>query len=567
MALIGIDLGTSNSLIAYWTEDGPKLIPNAFGSFLTPSVVSVDDNGEIIVGQIAKERLITHPGVTAAAFKRFMGTEKEFHLKKYTFSAPELSSFVLRSLKADAEAFLGEEVTEAVISVPAYFNDAQRKATKYAAEIAGFKVERLISEPTAAALSYGLHEKKDNTQFLIFDLGGGTFDVSVLEFFEGIMEVKSVAGDNFLGGEDFTELLASYFVEKSGIDFESLDSKAKSLIFNQAELCKKDLSVGQTVKMRYETAEQTYEVAVNYSQFEKLVTSLIMRLRNPIERALNDVSLSPKDLDTVILIGGATRMQLIKSVVGKMFGQFPFSNINPDEAVALGAAVQAALKSRDRALNEMILTDVCPYTLGIEVSKSADESERYESGYFSPIIERNNPIPISRVERYNTLHDNQEAIHLKIFQGESMRVSNNLLLGELEITVPRMKKGEATIDVRFTYDINGILEVDVTSVLSGDTKTLVIEKGSEKMSPEVLAARLNALKDIKIHPRDRSENRLLIAKAERLYEESIGAKRDIIMNHLVQFDGLLAEQDLKKIAKAAKEFKEFLDSIEQSRGY
>jgi len=567
VALIGIDLGTSNSLIAYWTEDGAKLIPNALGSTLTPSVVSVDDNDEIIVGQIAKERLITHPHLTAAAFKRFMGTEKQYHLKKYVFSAAELSSFVLRSLKADAEAYLGEEVTEAVISVPAYFNDAQRKATKYAAEIAGFKVERLISEPTAAALSYGLHEKKDNTQFLIFDLGGGTFDVSVLEYFEGIMEVKSVAGDNFLGGEDITELLASYFVENSGIDFDSLDSKAKSVIYNQAELCKRELGIGTTGKMRYEMPEQTYEVAISYTQFEKIAASLMMRLRSPIERALSDASLTPGDLDTVILIGGATRMQLIKSVVGKMFGLFPFSNINPDEAVALGAAVQAALKNRDQALNEMILTDVCPYTLGVEVSKRLGGRDRYEAGYFAPIIERNNPIPISRVERFSTMHDYQDAIHLDIYQGESMRVANNLLLGEMEIAVPPMKKGQSSIDVRFTYDINGILEVEVTSVSTGETKTLVIEKNAEKMSPEKLAARLEALQEIKIHPRDRSENRLLLARAERMYEESIGVKRHLIADQLATFDGVLAEQDPRIIARAAKEFKKFLDDIEQFRGY
>ncbi|GFN31445.1 molecular chaperone HscC [Paenibacillus xylaniclasticus] len=567
MALIGIDLGTSNSLIAYWTEDGPKLIPNALGSFLTPSVVSVDNNGEIIVGQIAKERLITHPHVTAAAFKRFMGTEKQFHLKPYMFSAAELSSFVLRSLKADAEAYLGEEVTEAVISVPAYFNDTQRKATIYAAQIAGLKVERLISEPTAAALSYGLHEKQNNTQFLVFDLGGGTFDVSVLEFFEGIMEVKSVAGDNYLGGEDFTELLASYFVEKCGLTFDSLNGKAKSVIFNQAEFCKKDLAAGATGRMRYETSEQTYEIDIHYSEFEKLTSSLIVRLRNPIERALNDASLSPSDLDAVILIGGATRMQLIKSVVGRMFGHFPFSNINPDEAVALGAAVQAALKNRDQALNEMILTDVCPYTLGIEITKKIGEHEQYASGYFSPIIERNSPIPISRVERYSTVVDYQEMIHLRIYQGESMRTANNLLLGELRFPIPRMRQGEASIDVRFTYDINGILEVEVTSVLTGEIKTIVIEKNAEKLSPQALAARLSALKDIKIHPRDRSENRLLLAKAERLYEESIGVKREIIMSHLAQFEGILAGQDPRRIARAAEEFKAFLDTIEQSRGY
>jgi molecular chaperone HscC len=395
MALIGIDLGTSNSLIAYWTEDGPKLIPNALGNYLTPSVVSVDDSGEILVGDVAKERLLTHPQATAAAFKRFMGTEKPFHLHPYTFTAAELSSLVLRSLKADAEAYLGEKVTEAVVSVPAYFNDAQRKATKRAAELAGLQVDRLISEPTAAALSYGLHENKDNTQFLIFDLGGGTFDVSILEFYEGIMEVKSVAGDNFLGGEDFTELLVNYFLENSGIAHESLDLKSKSMIYKQAEACKRELGLGTAGKMRYDAPERSYEVTVHQSQFEKLAAPLIARLRSPIERTLGDASLTPKELDAVILIGGATRMPLIKSVAGKMFGQFPFSNINPDEAVALGAAVQAALKNRDQALREIILTDVCPYTLGVKVSQRVGNSDRYEDGYFSPIIERNSPIPRS----------------------------------------------------------------------------------------------------------------------------------------------------------------------------
>jgi molecular chaperone HscC len=567
MTTIGIDLGTSNSLVAYWTEEGPRLIPNALGDNLTPSVVSVDDSGEILVGKIAKERLITHPQVTVAAFKRFMGTEKVFQLNKYSFTATELSSFVLRSLKADAEAFFGEKVIEAVISVPAYFNDAQRKATKYAAELAGLKGERLISEPTAAALSYGLHQKDKNTQFLIFDLGGGTFDVSILEFFEGIMEVKSVAGDNFLGGEDFTELLANYFAEKSGLALESLERKARYVILKQAELCKRELGAGSVGTMVYEAPEKTYEVSISYSQFEKLAASLIMRLRHPIERALSDASLAPKDLDAVILIGGATRMQIIKSVVGKMFGHYPFSQINPDEAVALGAAVQAALKNRDQALNEMILTDVCPFTLGVEVVKEMGETGRYENGYFSPIIERNNPIPISIVEQYVTVRDNQERIELNIYQGESLRTVNNLFLGQLAIAVPSKKKGEAKIDVRFTYDINGILEVEVTSVLTGHKHTLVIEKNSEKMSPEQLATRLEALKDIKIHPRERTENSLLLARAERMYEESIGMKREHILYHLTQFEGVLSQQKPRDIEKAAKQFKQFLDSLEQQRDY
>ena len=346
MTTIGIDLGTTNSLVAYWTDNGPVIIPNVLGENLTPSVISIDENGEILVGQIAKERLITHPHATVSTFKRFMGTEKMFQLGKYSFSPEELSSFVIRALKADAEAFLGQQVSEAVISVPAYFNDTQRKATKRSAEIAGLKVERLISEPTAAAISYGLHQKEVETKFLVFDLGGGTFDVSILELFEGIMEVKSIAGDNFLGGEDFTQLLASHFVESQGLDIQLLDDKARSAINKQAELCKRALGQGNTGKMSFTQGDKIYEISLDRADFERLSNPLLLRLRQPIERALRDAALSSEDLDTIILIGGATRMPVIKSVVGKMFGRLPFLHINPDEAVALGAAIQVALKEK-----------------------------------------------------------------------------------------------------------------------------------------------------------------------------------------------------------------------------
>ncbi|MDP4180575.1 MAG: molecular chaperone HscC, partial [Bacillota bacterium] len=392
MPTIGIDLGTTNSLVAYWTDDGPKIIPNVLGSNLTPSVVSVDENGEIYVGQIAKERKITHPQLTASSFKRFMGTEKVFQLGRYSFSPEDLSSFVIRSLKADAEAFFGSEVEEAVISVPAYFNDAQRKATKRAAELAGLKVERLISEPTAAAISYGLHLEKSETSFLVFDLGGGTFDVSILELFEGVMQVKSIAGDNFLGGEDFTDILASYFIEQHGFDINSLDNKALSAINKQAELCKYELSNNNSGKMVYTVNNRTFETIIDRSDYEKLVNNLLIRLRHPIERALRDAELTPKDLDSIILIGGATRMHVVRSVVSKMFGRLPNSNINPDEAVALGAAIQVALKERNEALSEVILTDVCPYSLGVNIAKDMGNG-KHESGYFLPIIERNTPIP------------------------------------------------------------------------------------------------------------------------------------------------------------------------------
>ncbi|WP_282935558.1 molecular chaperone HscC [Paenibacillus sp. RC67] len=566
MTMIGIDLGTTNSLVAYWTEDGPVIIPNVLGERLTPSIVSVDENGEILVGQIAKERLITHPDLTAATFKRYMGTEKIFRLGRYSFSPEELSSFIVKSLKSDAEAFLGQEVTEAVISVPAYFNDTQRKATKRAAEIAGLKVERLISEPTAAAISYGLHQQQSDTKFLVFDLGGGTFDVSILEFFEGVMEVQSIAGDNYLGGEDFTQLLVSYFYETKGIDYQELDFKARSALFKQAEICKRALGSGQAGQMSFNWKEQEYELTIDRNDFEKIAGQLILRLRHPIERALRDASISPDELDAVILIGGATRMPVIKSVVSKMFGKLPYSQINPDEAVALGAAIQVALKERNEALKEVVLTDVCPYTLGIEITKTMGNGH-FDSGHFSPIIERNTPIPVSKVETFYTVHDQQKSIRVNVYQGESRKVDQNIKLGELSVQVPPDDAGEQAIDVRFTYDINGILEVEVTTISTGVKQKTIIEKNPGKLTQQEIEERLKQLKDIKIHPRERTENRLLLAKGERLYEEALGEKRSEISFLLEQFERVLASQNEQEVKKAAATLKKQLVHLERWRDY
>lgn len=566
MAMVGIDLGTTNSLVAYWADNGPEIIPNVLGENLTPSVVSIDENGEILVGQIAKERLITHPHLTAATFKRYMGTEKVFELGNYSFSPEELSSFVIKTLKADAEAYLGTEVSEAVISVPAYFNDAQRKATKRSAEMAGLNVERLISEPTAAAISYGLHQQKEETKFLVFDLGGGTFDVSILELFEGIMEVKSIAGDNFLGGEDFTNLLASYFIDTQKLDIQSLDNKNLSAIHKQAEICKRALGRDNVGKMSFVKDGKTLEGSINRQEFEKLAYPLLLRLRHPIERALQDASLSAEELDAIILIGGTTRMPIIRSVVGKIFGRLPYSNINPDEAVALGAAIQVALKQRNAALDEIILTDVCPYTLGTDVVKQMGDGE-YETGHYLPIIERNTPIPVSKVKRLFTIADNQAFINLEIFQGESRRIEGNLKLGELKIPVPLGPAGKQSIDVRYTYDINGILEVEVVTVETGEKNRIVIEKNQGSLTKEEIEERLNALKNIKIHPRERTENRLLVAKGERLYEESLGEKRVMIENLLFEFESILARQNEWEIKKAAQKFKTALENIERWHEY
>ncbi|WP_430495288.1 molecular chaperone HscC [Rossellomorea marisflavi] len=562
MTAIGIDLGTSNSLVSYWTEDGPALIPNVLGSHLTPSIISVDESGEILVGQVAKERLITHPQETVAAFKRHMGTQKTYRLGSYTLSPVELSSFVLQSLKRDAESHLGEDVSKAVISVPAYFNDKQRKATKQAAEMAGLKVERLISEPTAAAIAYGFHQEEEDTKFLVFDLGGGTFDVSILELFEGVMEVKSVAGDNFLGGEDFTSLLMNAFLQSEGLKAEELDPQKLSLLFKQAEECKKALSGnGQSCTMTLKANGRVREMEVDRKRFEKLCQPLMLKLRKPIERALRDADLMVDEIDAIILIGGATRMPIIKSTVSKMFGKLPFLTIHPDEAVALGTAVQVALKERNEAVRELILTDVCPFSLGTAISKQVGY-DQYSDGHFFPIIERNTPIPVSRVERLAPIADQQKTITLEVYQGESRMVENNLKLGSLKVDIPPGPAGKEEVDVRYTYDVNGLLEVEVTILSTGEKKNMLIEQSDSGLSDKEMQERMEQLATIKIHPRERTENRLLVARGERLYEEALGDKRSVIARAIEQFEMALGTQDDQLIKRASSEFKEALDQFE-----
>lgn len=562
--IIGIDLGTTNSLSAYFTEDGPKIIPNRLGKNLTPSVVSIDENEQIYVGETAMERMLLHPTTSASVFKRDMGTDKKFNLGNKTFTAEELSSFILRSLKEDAEAFLGQEVTEAVISVPAYFNDARRKATKRAGELAGIKVERIISEPTAAAIAYGLYQENKDTRFLVFDLGGGTFDVSILELFQNILEVHAVAGDNFLGGEDFTELLMDVFLGEKGLKAEELDSKTLAHIKKQAELCKKSFLSEKAPTMTCKINGELMELTVDLDKFEKQCEKLLERIRQPIKRSLTDANVKVSDIDQVVMVGGATRLPIIYRFVSKLFKTFPNTSVNPDEAVALGAAIQGAMKERNTAIKEVILTDVCPFTLGTEVVKEIEEN-RYESGYFCPIIERNTVIPASRTERLYTVRDNQTKISIKVLQGESRFSSNNLSLGELEIEVPKAKGGEEAVDVTYTYDINSILEVQVKVISNGESKKTIIKGQNIDMTDEEIEKRMEELSYLKIHPREQEANKLLLLKAERLYEESIGDIRRKLELELMKFDSVLNSRNKIKIEDASKRLQRIIEEIVAER--
>ena len=563
--IVGIDLGTTNSLVAAWRDGEAQIIPNALGEALTPSVVSIDDNGEVLVGRAARERLLTHPDRTAAAFKRYMGTNREVELAGRKFRPEELSALVLKSLKADAEAALGGPVAEAVISVPAYFNDTQRKATRIAGELAGFKVERLINEPTAAALAYGLHNRDIESKFLVFDLGGGTFDVSVLELFEGIMEVRASAGDNFLGGEDFVEILTAGFMQeagaKAGLDREKMDSAQRRQLHDQAERAKRSLTRHEPAELRLRAGDEEIAWAVDEVRFENMAAPLLKRLAGPTERALRDARFTPDELDEVLLVGGATRMPVVQSLVARMFGRLPARHLDPDQAVAMGAAVQAGLKARDAALDEVVMTDVCPYTLGVEIAQ-AIARDTYRDGWFLPVIERNTTIPASRVEQLSTVANNQTQMKIDIYQGESRRVKDNIKLGEISMTLPSGPAGHESVDIRFTYDINGLLEVEATVTSTGVTKSVVIERNPGVMSPKEIAARLKALSSLKIHPRDQSENRALMARAERLYEERLGEMREYLGQMITQFEGVLARQDPVEIEDAREKIAAILDEIE-----
>lgn len=560
--IIGIDLGTTNSLVAYFTEDGPKIIPNRLGNNLTPSVVSMDENEQIFIGEAAKERMLLYPDSAASVFKRDMGTKKQFKLLHKTFYPEELSALVLRALKEDAENFLGEEVTEAVISVPAYFDDARRRATKRAGELAGLKVERIISEPTAAAIAYGLYQHKGRARFLVFDLGGGTFDVSILELCDTILEVRAVAGDNFLGGEDFTAVLENMFFDKfTELDRLTLSEKTLRHIHKQADLCKIGFSEKRVSSMRCKIEDKLYEMDVELPKYEEACAELLERIRKPVKRSLSDAHIRLSDIDKVVLVGGATKSPVVRRFVSKLFKQLPDITINPDEAVALGAAVQAAMKERNDAIREVILTDVCPFTLGTEVVREWNDHQ-FENGVFCPIIERNTVIPASRTERLYTVRDNQNKIRVHVLQGESRFAANNLSLGELLIDIPAAKAGQESVDVTYTYDINSILEVEVTVVSTQKTVKKVFRGRDVDMTDEEIQERFRMLSYLKIHPRDREENKYLLLRGERVYEESLGDDRFFTENAIRKFENALNSYDNAEIERAREEFRKFLERME-----
>ena len=549
MAILGIDLGTTNSLGAVYRNGKVELIPNRFGSFLTPSVVSVTEDGSVVTGQIAKERPITHPKDTAFSFKKNMGSDQKYNLGGKTFLPEELSGFLVSAIVEDAKEYMGEEIKDVIISVPAYFHDKQRVATKRAGALAGVNVKRIVNEPSAAALA-SYFDTQNEQLFLVFDFGGGTLDVSIVDCFDTMVEILAVSGDNHLGGDDFNEAVADGFLREHQLQRENLSEKEYAILLRQAEKCKIALSTEQEVKMTAVLGGQTYQSVYTNERMMRESSAVWKRIQTVLRHVLRDSRVELEDIDAVIMAGGSGKMPLVQSYMEQLFEQTPLVTGFSDQLIARGLGLVCGVMEREDEVRDYILTDICPFTLGTGVNNETDPKHPY----MSAIIERNTILPCSRIQRFSTASDYQKEVKIEILQGEEPYAEDNVQLGLITTMVPKKKRGQESVDVRFTYDINGILEVEVTVVSTGKSVTKVL---SQSMDEKELARRMKQLEKLKVHPKDMTENQLILERLQALYEEALPETRDRLMYHIRNFESTLAEQDPRRIRK----YREFLEHM------
>jgi len=516
--VVGIDLGTTNSVIAWMKPDSSvEVIPNAEGARTTPSIVAFSKTGEILVGEPAKRQLILNSERTIKSIKRKMGTDYKVKIDDKDYTPQEISAFILKKLKRDAEEYLGGEVKKAVITCPAYFNDAQRQATKEAGIIAGFEVLRIINEPTAAALAYGLDKKGKEEKVLVYDLGGGTFDVSILEIGDGVIQVVATSGNNHLGGDDFDQRiidwLAEEFKKQHGVDLRE-DKQALQRLRDAAEKAKIELSskLETDISLPYITATAEgplhLEMRLTRSMFESLTRDLVEMTRKPVEQALSDAKLKPEDIDEIILVGGMTRVPMVQKFIKEIFGKDPNRGVNPDEAVAVGAAIQAAILAGEEGAQgkDIVLVDVTPLTLGIEV----------KGGLFEPIIPRNSTIPIKKSKVFTTAEDGQTEVEVRVYQGERPIAADNILLGSFRLVgIPPAPRGVPQIEVTFDIDSDGIVHVSAKDLGTGKEQSMVVS-GRHQLSEEDINKIIEDAKKFEEQDKRRKEEVELKNKADDL---------------------------------------------------
>ncbi|RKI84091.1 molecular chaperone HscC [bacterium 0.1xD8-71] len=554
MAVIGIDLGTTNSLASVWRNGRIELIPNTFGEYLTPSVVSFGEDGEIYVGKVAKERLITAPSVSFAEFKRNMGTSYQYFGNGKYYTAEDLSSFILRRLREDAEAYLGEKVTEAVISVPAYFNDDKRCATQNAGKLAGLTVERLINEPSAVALKHHMG-REDGETFIIFDFGGGTLDVSLVDAFDNMVEIQAVSGDNYLGGKDFNEIIALDFYKENQLEKNKLTKEEQGIVLKEAEALKWQLTEQDEAERKVYLKEQEYTMQMTNQHLIHIGTDLFMRMSVPMRQVINDSGMMPEEIDKLILVGGSSKMPVVKQYLKTLLDIPVVLDSSPDESIAAGVGIAAAIKERKGDVKDMILADICPFSLGTEI---------YD-GSFSPIIERNDTLPCSRTREYVTAEDDQTQMTFRIYQGDNMIAKDNLLLGTLEMTdLPMAPAGTVRAKVTFLYDINGILDIQIVS--EDQTLHKVIMNKKMGLSEQELEARLQELRQMTLSSMEDENVRYLMEKAQRLYRECSPVVREYIAQQITRFRKIMSyEHNARARREACVQLTVYLEAVERNK--
>ncbi|NLC51422.1 MAG: molecular chaperone DnaK [Firmicutes bacterium] len=566
--VIGIDLGTTNSVVAAMIGSEPEIISNAEGSRTTPSVVAFSKDGERLVGQVAKRQAITNPDRTILSIKRYMGTKHRVKIGDKEYTPQEISAMIVRKLKEDAEAYLGEKVTQAVITVPAYFTDSQRQATKDAGRIAGLEVLRIINEPTAASLAYGLDKGEDQT-ILVFDLGGGTLDVSILELGDGVFEVRATSGNNKLGGDDFDDAVVNYIAEQfkkeEGIDLRS-DRMALQRLKEAAEKAKIELSsvTSTNINLPFITATEAGPKHLNMdlsrAKFEELTAHLVEKTMGPTRQALNDAGLKPEDIDKVILVGGSTRIPAVQQAIKNLIGKEPHKGVNPDEVVALGAAIQAGVLAGE--VKDVLLLDVTPLSLGIETL----------GGVFTKIIERNTTIPTSKKQIFSTAADNQTSVEIHVLQGERAMAADNKTLGRFILDgIPPAPRGVPQIEVSFDIDANGIVNVSAKDLGTGKEQKITITASSglddEEIEHMVEEAEKFAEEDRRrkelVDARNNAES--LIHSTEKalkdLKDKVDSAKKEEVKKAIEELREQIKGDDTKKIKEASEKLTEHLHEL------